>query len=160
MRKHEVRQVLGALKALDMRGYVTIDEPMVDIWTTVLNQAPAVQAHDAMATVVELVSRPQAVFPKPGEFRALVAERAAGVPSVADAREQVTRALRENYPGMPPRFTPDPLVRRALKQIGGPAVFRASQSEQKTDELWRAFDAAYRRERDAVATPALGEGRS
>lgn len=148
--------LLSALKTLDPRGFVTIDDAAINVWHTVLNREPEIAGVDAMATAYQLVAKPGATFPTPGDFRALVAEIVAGVPSVADARRQVERLLRENYPGMPARYTSDRLVLQALKQIGGAAVFRSSQSEQQTAMYWRQFEAAYRGLRDAqVTAPAL-----
>ena len=158
MKRHEVIDLLTALKTLDPRGFVTIDTTIIQVWTAVLNREPALAAQDAMATAYELVAKPGATFPTPGDFRALVAETVSGLPSVADARRQVERALKENYPGMPAKYTPDALVLQALRSIGGAAVFRASQNEQQTANLWRQFDAAYRGLRDrAVNAPALPE---
>lgn len=166
MKRHEMVEVLSALKSLDPRGFVTIDDTTINIWTITMNRAPAVSLGDAIMTVQELVATPGATFPTPGDFRALVAETVSGVPSLADARRQVERTLKENYPGMPAKYTPDAIVLAALRQIGGAAVFRASQSEQQTNTLWRQFDAAYRRLRDEqvtapafpdASTPALKE---
>ena len=158
MERHESIALLGALKTLDPRGFVTIDDPTITVWLAVLNREPAISGPDAMRTAYELVATPGAAFPTPGDFRALVHETVAGVPSVADARRQVERALRENYPGMPAKFTPDALVLAALRRIGGAAVFRAAQSEQTTTALWRQFDAAYKGLRDERVTTALPTG--
>lgn len=156
MERHETISLLAALKTLDPRNFIAIDEPTIAVWHSVLNREPAIPAVDAMRTAYELVATPGATFPTPGDFRALVAETVSGLPSVADARAQVERALKENYPGMTARYTPDALVLRAVRSIGGVAVFRASQSEQETSRLWRAFETAYRTMRDEVVNrPAL-----
>lgn len=159
MKAHEVIDLLTALKTLDPRGFVTVDDTTIQVWSAVLNREPAIDAKAAMSTAYELVSRPGASFPTPGDFRAMVAEITAGVPSLAEARRQIERAMKENYPGHPPRYTPDPLVLAAVRQIGGVAVFRNSQSEQQTNTLWRNFEAAYRTLRDRQVTqPAIGGG--
>ena len=158
MNRPDVIDLLTALKTLDPRGFVTVDNTTIQVWHTVMSREPAIAAHDAMRTAYELVATPGAAFPTPGDFRALVHETVAGVPSVADARRQVERALRENYPGMPAKYTPDALVLAALRRIGGAAVFRAAQSEQTTAGLWRQFDAAYKGLRDERVTTALPTG--
>lgn len=159
MNRADVIALLGMLKTLDARGFVVIDDATIEAWRYAMNHAPAVSAADAMRTAQALIVRPGVTFPTPGDFRVLVAETIAGVPSVAEARAQVERALRENYPGMPARYTPDPVVLDAVRSIGGVAVFRASQSEQETGRHWRAFEAAYRTARDArVNRPAIAGG--
>jgi hypothetical protein len=136
-----------------MRGFVTIDDPMIDVWTSVLNREPAVTGTDAMRTAYELVAQPDATSLTPGQFRAMVAETVSGLPSVADARLQIERAMRENYPGMPPKYTPDALVLNAVRRIGGVTMFRNARSEIETARLWREFEAAYRSLRDAQVSP-------
>lgn len=156
MNRPEVIDLLTALKTLDPRGFVTVDNTTIQVWHAVMNREPAIHARDAMQTAYELVAKPGASFPTPGDFRALVSETVSGLPSVADARRQVERALKENYPGMPAKYRPDPVVLQALRAIGGASVFRASQNEQQTANLWRNFEAAYRSARDrTVNAPAL-----
>ena len=156
MNKRETMALLGALKVLDMRGFVIIDEPTINVWTAVLNREPGISGPDAMRTAYELVAKPDATFPTPGQFRAMVAELMSGLPTLADARRQIERAMRENYPGMPANYTPDAVVLRAVRQIGGVTMFRNAQSEHETARLWRAFESAYRDLRDEqVTTPSL-----
>jgi hypothetical protein len=156
VKAHETIDLLTALKTLDPRGFVVIDDTTIQVWGAVLNREPAIAAVDAMQTAYTLVATPGATFPTPGDFRALVGEITAGIPSLDEARRQIERAMRENYPGMPAVYTPDPLVLQAVRSIGGIAVFRNAQNEQQTSGLWRQFDAAYRQLRDRrVTAPVL-----
>ena len=153
MNKRETLALLGALKALDMRGFVVIDEPMIDVWTAVMNREPAITGQAAMQTAYELVARPGATFPTPGDFRAMVSEVTSGLPTVAEARAQIERAMKENYPGMPAKYAPDALVLTAVRQIGGVTMFRNAQSEYETSQLWKRFESAYRDLREKQVTP-------
>ena len=72
MKAHEVVDLLTALKTLDPRGFVTVDNTTITVWHTVLNRDPEIAARDAMQTAYELVAKPGAAFPAPGDFRALV----------------------------------------------------------------------------------------
>jgi hypothetical protein len=153
VKRHEVIDLITALKTLDPRGFVTIDNTIIQVWESVMNREPMIAGPDAMRTAYELVSQPDATFPTPGAFRAMVAETVSNLPSVGDARRQVERALRQNYPGMPAKYRPDDVVLKALRQIGGASMFRASQSEFDTARLWKEFDAAYRAIRDERVSP-------
>jgi hypothetical protein len=153
VKAHEVIDLLTALKSLDPRGFVTVDDTTISVWTSVLNREPSVSAHDAMQAAYELVAQPDAVFPTPGQFRAMVAETVSGLPGVADARAQIERAMRENYPGMLAKYTPDALVLNAVRRIGGVTMFRNSRNEIETARLWKEFEAAYRSLRDAQVSP-------
>lgn len=143
MNRNETMQLLAALKTLDARGFVTIDDATIDVWTAVLNRDPAIPAGAAMQTAFEIAGRPSQPFPAPGDFRALVAEVVCRVPSVDSARKQIERSMKLNYPGMPPKYTPDQIVIDAVREIGGIHVFRVAQSERETVDLWRRFTAKY-----------------
>lgn len=135
--------LLAALKALDPQGWVTVDTAMIAVWSAAMNQEPVIPAEAAMHTARQITARPGQKFPTPGDFRGLVAEVVCGVPSAEDARKQIERSMRENYPGMPAKYTPDRLVLDAIREIGGIHVFRVAQSEIETATLWRRFVAKY-----------------
>lgn len=153
MKRADIIDLLTALKTLDMRGFVTIDDTTIQVWGAVLNREPAVDAKAAMQTAYELVARPGATFPTPGDFRAMVSEVTSGLPTVAEARAQIERAMKENYPGMPAKYSPDALVLTAVRQIGGVTMFRNAQSEYETSQLWKRFESAYRDLREKQVTP-------
>ena len=153
MNRNETMALLGALKVLDMRGFVTIDDPTIDVWHVVMNREPGISGRDAMRTAYELVSKPDATFPTPGQFRAMVAETVDGVPTLAEARAQLQKALNVNYPGQPPTYSPAPIVKEAIQRMGGTYRFRTSESKRETDNLWRSFDEAYRAVRDEHVSP-------
>ncbi len=150
MNRSETLQLLAAMKALDPQGWSTIDDATIGVWMAVLNRQPAIPAAAAMYTVHEIAARPGQKIPAPGDFRVLVAEVVCKLPSADEAKKQIVRSMRENYPGMPPKFTPDRIVLDAVRDIGGIHVFRVAQSEQETAALWRRFATRYdelRRER-------------
>lgn len=143
MNRQETQQLLTALKSLDPGGFVTVDNAMIDVWTAVLNRDPPIPGGAAMMTAFDVVARPNQRFPTPGDFRVMVAEVVCKVPSVEDARRQIERSLRENYPGHPVKYTPDRLVLDAAREIGGTYMFRNAQSERETADLWRRFRSVY-----------------
>lgn len=143
MNREETMQLLAALKTLDPQGWVTIDNTTIDVWVAAMNREPAIPAGAAMATALEITSRGGEKFPAPGDFRGMVAEVICGIPTADEARRQIERSMRLNYPGMPARYTPDRIVLDAVRQIGGVHVFRVSQSERETEALWRQFRTAY-----------------
>ncbi len=143
MNAKETMQLLAALKTLDPKGWVTIDNTTISVWTAVLNQPPGIPAAAAMHAAAHYAARPEADFPKPGQFRGIVAEIVCGLPSVDEAGRQIVKSMKLNYPGMPAKYTPDRIVLDAVRQIGGIHVFRVSQSERETADLWRQFRTKY-----------------
>lgn len=143
MNRNETQQLLTALKSLDPGGFVTIDNSTIDVWTAVLNREPAIPGGAAMMTAFDVIARPNQRFPTPGDFRVMVAEVVCGIPSVEDARRQIERAMRENYPGHPVKYTPDRLVLDAARDIGGTFMFRNAQSDRELTDLWRRFRTIY-----------------
>ena len=143
MNRNETLQLLGALKALDPQGWVTVDDTLIQVWTAALSKAPAIPSGAAMATALEITSRPNEKFPTPGDFRSRVAEVVCKIPSPEDARRQIELSMKRNYPGMPATYTPDRIVLDAVREIGGVHVFRVSQSDHDTRDLWRRFVAKY-----------------
>ena len=143
MNRAETLQLLAALKTIDPQGWSTIDESTIAVWMSVMNREPVIPAAAAMHTVFEIAARPGQKIPAPGDFRALVAEVVCNVPSVDEAKKQIVRSMRENYPGMPANYTPDRIVLDAVRDIGGIHVFRVAQSEQETAALWRRFTTRY-----------------
>jgi len=143
MNRNETIQLLTALKSLDPGGFVTVDNSTIDIWTAVLNRDPAIPGGAAMMTAFDVVARPNQRFPTPGDFRVMVAEVVCKIPSREEARRQIERSLRMNYPGHPVKYTPDRLVLDAVKDIGGTFMFRNAQSERETADLWRRFGTVY-----------------
>ena len=143
MHQREIAALLAVLKTLDPQGWVTVDDTTIDVWTAAMTREPVIPAEAALLTAREIVSRPGQKFPTPGDFRALVAEIVCKLPSVDDAKKQIERSMRENYPGMPARYTPDRIVLDAVRDIGGIHVFRVAQSEQETAALWRRFTTRY-----------------
>jgi hypothetical protein len=143
MNRNETQQLLTALKSLDPGGFVTVDNSTIDVWTAVLNREPVIPGGAAMMTAFDVVARPNQRFPTPGDFRVMVAEVVCGIPSVEDARRQIERSMRENYPGHPVKYTPDQLVLEAARSIGGTYMFRNAQSERETADLWRRFATVY-----------------
>lgn len=143
MNRNETIQLLTALKSLDPGGFVTVDNSTIDVWTAVLNRDPAIPGGAAMMTAFDVIARPNQRFPTPGDFRVMVAEVVCGIPGVEDARRQIERAMRENYPGHPVKYTPDRLVLDAAKEIGGTYMFRNAQSDRELTDLWRRFRTVY-----------------
>lgn len=143
MNKSETLQLLAALKELDTQNWGTIGDATIAVWMSVMNREPAIPAEAAMLTVYEIAARPGQKIPAPGDFRALVAEVVCKLPSIDEAKKQIVRSMRENYPGMPAKYTPDRIVLDAVRDIGGIHVFRVAQSEQETAQLWRRFTTRY-----------------
>lgn len=135
--------ILSALKTLDPQGWVTVDDMTIGVWTAAMNREPSIPFEAARYTVAEIVSRPGQKFPTPGDFRGLVAEVVCKLPSTEEARKQIERSMKLNYPGMPAKYTPDRIVLDAVREIGGIHVFRVAQSEHETATLWRRFTAKY-----------------
>ena len=143
MNRNETIQLLAALKSLDPGGFVTVDNAMIDVWTAVLNRDPPIPGGAAMMTANDVIARPNQRFPTPGDFRVMVAEVVCGIPSVEDARRQIERSIKANYPGHPVKYTPDRLVLEAAREIGGTFMFRNAQSEREIADLWRRFRTVY-----------------
>ncbi len=143
MNKVETLQLLAALKTIDPQGWSTVDDATIAVWMSVMNREPAIPAAAAMYTVHEIAARPGQKIPAPGDFRALVAEVVCKLPSVDDAKKQIERSMKLNYPGMPATYTPDQIVLDAVRDIGGIHVFRVAQSDQETASLWRRFTTRY-----------------
>lgn len=134
--------VLAILKQLDSGNFVTVDDTAKLVWADALNMAPAIPFEIAIATARRLAATGER-FPRPKEFREFVAETTSGLPSAAEARAQIEQALKQNYPGHPPKVDLHPLVYQASKRVGGTYRLRVSQSERETSQWWREFDAAY-----------------
>lgn len=139
MNRNETMTMLGVLKMLDRQNRVTLDDITIDIWASLLDDIPAPAAMEA----VKHYMRTAKWFPAPSEIRDLVYQRVCGIPTEEEARKQIERSMRENYPGMPAKYTPDQIVLDAVREIGGVHVFRVSQSERETADLWKRFTAKY-----------------
>ncbi len=146
MNRNETISLLTALKMLDRQDRVTLDDVTIDLWSSLLHDIPAAAGMDAVKRWM-LTSK---WFPAPVEIRDLVFAHVCGLPTVETARRQIEQAMRQNYPGMPAKYTPDRIVLEAAREVGGVYVFRVAQSERETADLWRRFVTTYesmRRER-------------
>ena len=163
MTKSEVAKLIAMLKV--HADHQANDATLVEVWHMALDDMPA----EAMTVAFRHWVRSHKWFPKPVELRELANEKVFGIPSAETARAQVERSLKENYPGHPVKYEPDPLVIDALRTVGGTHVFRNAQSHRETESLWQRFTFVYdelRRDRlDTIdyaaeyAVLAAGEGR-
>lgn len=144
MNKAETAKILALLK--EHADNKTMTPETVEYWAIALDDIP----YPAALAAYKHWIRTKKWMPKPSEIRDLVDEKVFGIPSPESARAQAERAIRENYPGHPVKYTPDKLVLDALRTIGGAHMFRNAQSARESESLWSRFAVVYddlRRER-------------
>jgi hypothetical protein len=119
--------------------YNANDARLVEMWAIAFDDLPAA----VMEPVYKWWIKHKKWFPKPSEIFDVAHELVYGIPSPEEARVQVERSLKENYPGQPLKYEPDPLVIEALRTVGGTHVFRNAQSGRETESLWQRFAFVY-----------------
>jgi hypothetical protein len=137
MNKSEVAKLVAMLKV--HADHNQHGPELVDMWTIALEDMPA----EAMMVAYKHWIKTHKWFPKPVELIGIANEKVFGIPSPETARVQVERSLKENYPGHPVKYEPDPLVIEALRTIGGTHVLRNAQSGRELDMLWQRFAFVY-----------------
>jgi hypothetical protein len=137
MTKTETAKLLALLK--EHADQKEITPATVEYWHLAMDDIP----FEAAMVAYRLWIRRKKWMPKPSEIRDLVDEHVFGIPSPETARVQVERSLKENYPGQPLKYEPDPLVIEALRTVGGTHVFRNAQSGRETESLWQRFAFVY-----------------
>ncbi len=120
---------------------------LVEMWMLALDDVPMPAAMVAYRYWI----RNRKWFPKPMEFREIIEEKVCGLPSVDAAWAQLERSLRENYPGHPVKYTPDPLVLESARTIGGTYALRNAQSGREFETLRERFRIVYAERRQEQA---------
>lgn len=148
MTEDETTALLAYLKAAFSTFEVT--DAVIRVWQVSMNRPTPIPFAAAEFAVMEYI--PVATWPpKPVDIRAIVEEKVCGLPSVDAAWRQVERSMRENYPGHPVRYTPDPLVLDAARVIGGIHMLRNAPSDRDYERLRERFRFAYEELRRARA---------
>jgi hypothetical protein len=137
MKESEVAKIVAILKS--HADHQATQRDLVALWSMAMDDMP----YAAVEVAVRHWIKHHKWFPKPSEIRDLVDEHVFGIPSPETARVQVERSLKENYPGQPLKYEPDPLVIEALRTVGGTHVFRNAQSGRETESLWQRFAFVY-----------------
>lgn len=137
MKQSEVAKLIALLKT--HADHNATQRELVAMWALAMDDVP----YPAAEAAYQWWIKNKKWFPKPVELRQVIEEKVLGLPSVDDAWAQLERSLHENYPGQPPKYTPDPLVIEATRVVGGTYVFRNAQLGREFDNLRERFRQVY-----------------
>lgn len=155
MKESEIRKLVAVFTAAFPHYEVTPETYFV--WDLAMNEPTPIPFEAAMFAARKYI--PVAKwFPKPVEIRDIVAEHVCGIPSTTDAWQQVERSMKQNYPGMPVKYTPDALVLEAAREIGGIHTIRNAKDEWEFSDLRKRFATRYEAmRRDRVQVVDIAE---